>query len=255
MAGLTVARPFSIRFGMGRIAMLKKSLLLCLLLTTSCVTTNVTMLEGNQALPPINPADVILYRTAATVPGAYKELALLNSTGDATYSDQPMMYQSMKQKAASIGANAVILDATTEPSAGARVAAAIFGVSASRTGKAVAIFIDTPEFRAQSNEKGKNRTRELMTDAYNKLGISKKKYPATWNIDAHARDAWGVPFHYERTADGSGYRLVSAGADRTFARETWSVEGEFENPAEDIVFLVHNGSARWFRAWKLSSGQ
>ena len=51
------------------------------------------------------------------------------------------MFASMKKKAAEIGANGVILDAVSEPSAGAKVAAAIFGVSAQRKGKAIAIYV------------------------------------------------------------------------------------------------------------------
>ena len=51
------------------------------------------------------------------------------------------MFLSMKKKAAEIGANGVILDAVSEPSAGAKVAAAIFGVSAQRKGKAIAIYV------------------------------------------------------------------------------------------------------------------
>jgi hypothetical protein len=40
-----------------------------------------------------------------------------------------------------MGANGVILDAVSEPGSGAKVAAAIFGVSAQRKGKALAIWI------------------------------------------------------------------------------------------------------------------
>jgi uncharacterized protein YbjQ (UPF0145 family) len=51
------------------------------------------------------------------------------------------MFNSMKKKAGSLGANAIILDAVSEPSAGAKIAAAFLGTSAERKGKAIAIFI------------------------------------------------------------------------------------------------------------------
>ena len=87
------------------------------------------------------PEQVALYRVASQVPGQYEEIALLNSAGDSGFTDEAKMFLSMKKKAAEIGANGVILDAVSEPSAGAKVAAAIFGVSAQRKGKAIAIYV------------------------------------------------------------------------------------------------------------------
>ena len=51
------------------------------------------------------------------------------------------MWESMQKKAGKMGANAIILDATSEPKAGTKVLAEIFGVSADRKGKAIAIFV------------------------------------------------------------------------------------------------------------------
>lgn len=115
--------------------------LLALLAVTRCVTTNATPLGPPTKRPALTPEQVVLYRTAAQVPGRYEEIALLHSSGDASFSDEAMMYQSMRKKAASLGANGVILDAMTEPSAGAKVAAAIFWVPTERKGKALAIYV------------------------------------------------------------------------------------------------------------------
>jgi hypothetical protein len=87
------------------------------------------------------PADVALYREASQVPRHYEEVALLNSSGDSEFTNEHGMFQSMKKEAGKLGANAVILDALSEPSGGAKVAAAIFGVSAQRKGKALAIYV------------------------------------------------------------------------------------------------------------------
>ena len=112
------------------------------LLTSGCVTTNASMLGANTApRPALLPNQVALYRIASQVPGQYEEVALLNSAGDSGFTDEAKMFASMKKKAGELGANGVILDAVSEPSAGAKVAAAIFGVSAQRKGKAIAIYV------------------------------------------------------------------------------------------------------------------
>lgn len=109
---------------------------------SACVTTAVTRV-GEQMARPIVPADqVVIYRTAAQVPGKYIEVALLNSAGPSLWTDEEKMFKNMRYEAGRIGANAIIMDAISEPSAGAKVAAALIGVSAERKGKAVAIFME-----------------------------------------------------------------------------------------------------------------
>ena len=109
---------------------------------SACVTTNASRLGTATAIRPlVLPANVALYRVASQVPRQYEEVALLNSTGDSGMTDEARMFESMKKKAGEMGANAVILDAVSEPGSGSKVAAAIFGVSAQRKGKALAIWI------------------------------------------------------------------------------------------------------------------
>ncbi len=110
-----------------------------------CVTTNATMLgtaRVNRATT--NVAMVKLYRTANQVPGKYEEIALLHSKGNFASTNEPQMYESMRKKAAEMGANGVILDAISEPGAGAKVASIFLGVPADRTGKAIAIYVYPP---------------------------------------------------------------------------------------------------------------
>lgn len=109
---------------------------------SACVTTNASRLgTASSVRPLVLPQDVTLYRVASQVPRKYEEIALLNSTGDSNFTNEAKMFESMKKKAGEVGANAVILDAVSEPGSGAKVAAAIFGVSAERKGKAIAIWI------------------------------------------------------------------------------------------------------------------
>lgn len=108
----------------------------------ACVYTAVTRV-GEQMARPIVPMDqVTIYRVAAQVPGKYVEIALLNSRGPAGFTDEEKMFKNMRYEAGMIGANAIIIDAISEPSAGAKVAAALVGVGAERKGKAVAIFME-----------------------------------------------------------------------------------------------------------------
>lgn len=115
-----------------------------LLWVMGCATrTDATMLSTGQVRPPVPMDQVVVYRTADQVPGKYEEIALLHSTGDTRFAEA-RLYQSMKKKAGSLGANGIILDAVSEPGAGAKVAAAIFGMGAERKGKALAIYVHPP---------------------------------------------------------------------------------------------------------------
>jgi hypothetical protein len=84
---------------------------------------------------------VAVYRTADQVPGKYQEVALLNATGESSWTNEAKMINSMRKKAGELGANGIILDAISEPSAGVKVAAAFLGTPAERKGKAIAIYV------------------------------------------------------------------------------------------------------------------
>jgi len=108
----------------------------------ACVSTNAVRVGTAATRPAVTWKNVAVYRTADQVPGKYEEVALLVSTGDALWTNESNMWNSMKKKAGEMGANAIILDATSEPSAGAKVASAFLGVGgADRKGKAIAIFV------------------------------------------------------------------------------------------------------------------
>ena len=120
-------------------------LIIGLVFLTACVSVNATRLGKENYREPVAVEDVVVYRTADQVPGNYEEIALLNAKGDTAWSSEAGMFKQMKKKAGLMGANAIILDAVSEPSAGAKIAGAIFGVGAERKGKAIAIFVFAPE--------------------------------------------------------------------------------------------------------------
>lgn len=116
--------------------------LLPTILLAGCVSTNATMLGSATAVrPKLAPTEVRIYRTADQVKSKYEEVALINAAGQAGSTNEAKMLDAMRKKAAEVGANGLILDAISEPSAGAKIAGALFGTGAERKGKAVAIFV------------------------------------------------------------------------------------------------------------------
>lgn len=123
--------------------MKEKTLLIVLicLFFISCVSVSAVKLGTVTERPPIPADEVIVYRTADQVPFEYEEIALLTAKGEAGWTDEEDMFNAMRKKAGKLGANAIILDAISEPSAGAKIAGAVLGTGAERKGKAVAIFV------------------------------------------------------------------------------------------------------------------
>ena len=110
-------------------------------LVVACVQTNAVRLGNAPVREPVPQDQVVVYRTADQVPRRYEEVALLNATGEASWTNEEKMFNSMRKKAGEMGANAIILDAISEPGAGAKVAGAILGTGAERKGKAIAIYV------------------------------------------------------------------------------------------------------------------
>lgn len=85
------------------------------ILTAACVTTNAAVMNERLVRPSINADSVVLYRSPQEVPRRYDEVAIPNSKGDAELTDEAKMYNSMRKKAAELGANGVILENTKGP--------------------------------------------------------------------------------------------------------------------------------------------
>lgn len=107
----------------------------------ACMSTKAVRLGNTVTGPAIPWQQIKVYRTADQVPGKYDEVGLLMTTASTIWTSEKGMWNSMKKKAAKLGANAIILDAISEPSAGAKIAGALFGIGINRKGKAVAIYV------------------------------------------------------------------------------------------------------------------
>ena len=107
------------------------------------VSTSVTTLDPSVRLARTCPAGVKLYVAPDRVLQPYREVALLNSTGEVNYSDEGAMFGSMREMAGAIGANGVILGGIDEPNAITKVAADVAKTETVRKGKAMAIYVPT----------------------------------------------------------------------------------------------------------------
>ena len=116
------------------------------------VSTNASLIDPTVRLAKTCPAAVKLYTVPDRVPQPYREVALLNSLGQTSYSSEGDMIKSMRERAASIGANGIILGGIDEPSAMAKLAGLVAQigadavgqpaqVSAERKGRAMAIYV------------------------------------------------------------------------------------------------------------------
>lgn len=120
------------------------TLAVCVLALPGCVRTSTTMLSpGLEPRARVSPEEVRIFIDEKDIPGPYEKIALINAEGASGWTNEDKMIQTVRKKAASLGANGVLIENIQEPSAGAKVAAAVFGTSASRHGKAIAIYFRT----------------------------------------------------------------------------------------------------------------
>lgn len=116
---------------------------------TGCVSTNAAVLNPGIKLAPICPDGVQLFTTTDKVGKDYREVALLNSKGETSWTSEQGMYNSQRKKAAELGANGIVLNSINEPKAGTKVLAAVFGTSTERKGSAIAIDIPADSARVR----------------------------------------------------------------------------------------------------------
>jgi hypothetical protein len=117
-----------------------------------CTRTNAALMDNSVHLARTCPDAVKIFTSPSKVTSEYQEIALLNSSGSTGFTTESGMMKSMRKKAADVGANAIIMGNIDEPGAGAKVAAAIFGVggAAERKGKSVAIYVPADSARVQA---------------------------------------------------------------------------------------------------------
>lgn len=123
--------------------MRRKTLLLLTgaLFSTACVSTNAALIDPSVRLARTCPSAIKLYTTPDRVGQPYREVAILNAKGESNWSDEDDMIQSMRDKAAEVGANGIILSGIDEPSALTKVIGQVAKTGSQRKGKAMAIYV------------------------------------------------------------------------------------------------------------------
>ena len=99
------------------------------------------------------------------------------------------------------------------------------------------------------------RSIRIAIEAY---AIDHKAYPTTASLPEleklvspnyirtiSTKDAWGTELRYLPTPDGKAYRIVSAGADRTFDEASWGTPGLLTTPQEDAVLGSDGNDREW----------
>jgi hypothetical protein len=110
-------------------------------LLTACVSTNAALIDPSVQLARTCPAAIKLYTTPDRVGKPYREVAVLNAKGESNWSDEGDMINSMRDKAAEVGANGIILNKIDEPSALTKVIGQVAKTGSQRKGAALAIYV------------------------------------------------------------------------------------------------------------------
>ncbi len=106
---------------------------------SACVTTHVIPLGTPGRYPPVDPEQVRVFLKEEDVGAKFERIAAIEAEGDYNSVNTEKMIKAMKKKAARLGADALILGEFKDPSTGARIAHAVFGVGGERKGKVIAI--------------------------------------------------------------------------------------------------------------------
>ena len=114
--------------------------LLCLALT-GCITTHATLVDPTATRYSRVPPDSVRIFTDQSELDTldFVRIAIIEASGSGEWTNQSEMLQAMRTKAGELGGNGVLLPRIEEPSAGAKVAAAIFGTGTQRKGNVVAV--------------------------------------------------------------------------------------------------------------------
>ena len=113
----------------------------------ACISTSHTMLNPSaQRYPPVSPDSVRIIVDESELDSLeYVRVAIINAKGSSTYTSTEGMHKALRKKAGELGCNAILMPQIRQPGAGAEVAAAIFGTSATRRGEVIGIRIIGPK--------------------------------------------------------------------------------------------------------------
>jgi uncharacterized protein YidB (DUF937 family) len=89
--------------------------------------------------PPVPVDSVAVYLSVDDVPGDYEKVALITAEGDFDTTSREGMIEKVREEAAMLGANGVLLERIEEPGTGGKVSEMFLGVGGERKGRMLAI--------------------------------------------------------------------------------------------------------------------
>jgi hypothetical protein len=134
------------------------------LTAAACVSTNASLLNPSVTYQRTCPNGVQIFTSAERVRSEYYEVAILNSKGESSWTDEHEMTASQRSKAARLGANGIILGDVKEPNAGTKILGSIFGTGAERKGSGLAIYIPADSARVNRICSGKGANAVAYSD-------------------------------------------------------------------------------------------
>jgi hypothetical protein len=122
-------------------------LFLIVLTLAGCVTTHATLVDPTAPrFAPVSPDSVRIFTDQTELDTLeFVRVAIIEASGSGEWTNQSEMLEAMRRKAGELGGNGVLLPRIDEPSAGAKVAAALFGTGTQRKGNVVAVRVLGPK--------------------------------------------------------------------------------------------------------------
>ena len=139
-------------------------------LLIGCVSTNAAVLDSTVTYQKICPDGVRIFTSAQRVTSDYREVALLHSKGESSWTSERGMATSQRKKAAELGANGIIIGETKEPNAGTKIIGSLLGTGSERKGAALAIYVPGDSSRVQ-RACGTGSTGQLATKRLPDQGV------------------------------------------------------------------------------------
>ena len=117
------------------------SVFLCgfVLLGLNCLHTDAIRLDSSTQYPPVPSEEVRIFTTEEELEKFdYVKVAVITSKGDSNWTRRVKMIESMREKAGSLGANAILLPNFNEPGAGTKLLGAVLGQAVYRRAEVIA---------------------------------------------------------------------------------------------------------------------
>ncbi len=117
----------------------------------ACTGIKVRNTVPQHSFAPTCAEAVTVYQSFKEVPNNYYEVALITAEGNSVWTDDDEMVQRMRQRAATVGANGMVVDAIGTSATTVQLIGAALGTGdADRKGRAVAIHMPTHVARARA---------------------------------------------------------------------------------------------------------